>query len=112
MCRFSEKGEARFACAAVRKDGTVLAAPAELAALIGGWTRMEKIVIGEKWVLGLKRDGTVRSVGISGAVPPDVSGWTDIMDLGTGQDYCAGVKSSGAMALPGSLFSGKMIREG
>ena len=100
-CRFTEDGKIRSACAAVRKDGTVLAAPVELSDLIGSWTDMAKIVIGENWVLGLKRDGTVLSAGLAGANPPDVSGWSDIMDLGTGRDYCVGVKSSGSLVFAG-----------
>ena len=100
-CRFTEDGEPRSACAAVRKDGTVLAAPEELSGLIGNWTNMAKIVIGEKWVLGLKRDGTVVSAGIDGKTPPDVSAWSDIMDLGTGKDYCVGVRSSGSLVFAG-----------
>lgn len=100
-CRFAEDGEIRSACAAVRKDGTVLAAPAELDGLIGSWTDMAKIVIGENWVLGLKRDGTVLSAGLAGTNPPDVSGWSDIMDLGTGRGYCVGVKSSGSLVFAG-----------
>ena len=100
-CRFTEDGEVRSACVAVRKDGTVLAAPMELSDLIGSWTDMAKIIIGENWVLGLKRDGTVLSAGMAGANPPDVSGWSDIMDLGTGRDYCVGVKSSGSLVFAG-----------
>ena len=100
-CRFTEDGEPRSACAAVRKDGTVRAAPEELSGLIGSWTNMAKIVIGEKWVLGLKRDGTVVSAGIDGKTPPDVSAWSDIMDLGTGRDYCVGVRSSGSLVFAG-----------
>ena len=101
-CRFEEDGKLRSACAAVRKDGTVLAAPMELSDLIGSWTDMAKIIIGERWVLGLKRDGTVLSAGMAGATPPDVSGWSDIMDLGTGRDYCVGVKSSGSLVFAGN----------
>ena len=100
-CRFREDGELQSACAAVRRDGTVLAAPEALAGLIGNWTNMAKIVIGEKWVLGLKQDGTVISAGIDGETPPDVSAWSDIMDLGTGKDYCVGVRSSGNLVFAG-----------
>ena len=100
-CRFTEDGKVRSAFAAVRKDGTVLAEPAELSDLIGSWTDMAKIVIGERWILGLKRDGTVLSAGMAGATPPDVSGWSDIMDLGTGRGYCVGVKSSGSLVFAG-----------
>ena len=92
-----EVGVVKLTC----KDGTVLAAPEELSGLIGNWTNMAKIVIGEKWVLGLKRDGTVVSAGIDGKTPPDVSAWSDIMDLVTGKDYCVGVRSSGNLVFAG-----------
>ena len=97
------------AYAAVRKDGTVLAAPEELAAVIGDWTGMKKIVVGDRWALGLKQDGTVLSAGFAGVTPPDVSGWTDIVDIGTGYDYCAGVRADGTV-----LFAGEYVfmREG
>ena len=101
--------EFRAAYAAVRKDGTVLAAPDELAGLIGNWTDMAKIAIGDRWALGLKRDGTVLSAGFAGAVPPDVSGWKDIADLDAGSDYCVGIRSDGT-----AVFAGEFIfmREG
>lgn len=99
----------RAAYAAVRKDGTVLAAPDELAVLIGSWTGMAKIVIGDRWVLGLKQDGTVLSAGLADETPPDVSGWTDITDLGTGYDYCVGVKADGSVVFAGDYV---FMREG
>ena len=99
--RFGAGQPYHAAFAAVRKDGTVLAAPGELAALVGSWTEIQKIVIGADWVLGLKRDGTVVSAGTGGAPVPDVSGWTGIIDLGTGGDYCAGVKEDGTVVFAG-----------
>ena len=89
------------AFAAVRRDGTVLAAPESLAALTAGWRDMRKVAIGSDWVLGLKRDGTVVAAGIDGRTPPDVSGWTDITDISNGHTFCVGVKQNGALVFAG-----------
>ena len=101
--------EYRAAYAAVRKDGTVLAAPEELNGIIGNWTGMKKVVIGDRWVLGLKQDGTVIAAGLAGTTPPDLSGWTDITDLGTGYDYCVGVRADGTVVFAGDYI---FMREG
>ena len=92
--------------AAVRKDGTVLAAPDQLAELIGSWQGMKKISIGNSWVLGLKQDGTVVAAGMDGRTPPDVSGWTDIMDIGNGESYCVGVRKDGTLLFAGEYNFG------
>lgn len=89
------------AFAAVRKDGTVLAAPESLAALTAGWRDMRKVAIGSDWVLGLKRDGTVVAAGIDGRTLPDVSGWTGITDISNGHTFCVGVKQDGTLAFAG-----------
>ena len=104
-CMFSPSARKyRAAYAAVRKDGTVLAAPEELAGIIGSWTGMRKVVVGDRWVLGVKQDGTVLTAGLAGETPPDLSGWTDIVDIGTGYDYCAGVRADGTV-----LFAGDYV---
>lgn len=94
------------AFAAVRKDGTVLAAPAGLAALTASWQGIRKVSVGTDWVLGLKQDGTVIAAGIDGGVPPDVSGWTDITDLSNGNTYCVGVRSDGTLVFAGDFTFG------
>ena len=105
---FSGSSEYHTAYAAVRRDGTVLAAPDELAALTGGWTDMAKVVIGGHWVLGLKQDGTVLAAGLAGKKPPDLSGWKDITDIGTGLDYCVGVRKDGTLIFAGDyIFMGE-----
>ena len=106
---FSGGRDYHTAYAAVRRNGTVIAAPEELSRLIENWTDMAKIVIGDRWVLGLKQDGSVLSAGYAGAVPPDVSGWKDIVDIGTGYDYCVGIRKNGT-----AVFAGEYIfmREG
>ncbi len=89
------------AFAAVRKDGTVLAAPAELAALTAGWQSIRKVSVGTDWILGLKQDGTVLAAGIEGRTPPDVSAWTDIADISNGNTFCVGVKQDGTLVFAG-----------
>lgn len=90
------------AFAAVRKDGTVLAAPEELAALTAGWQGIRKVAVGSYWVLGLKQDGTVVTAGIAGNTPPDVSSWTDITDISNGHTYCVGLKQDGTLVFAGN----------
>ena len=92
--------------AAVRKDGTVLAAPDELAALTAGWRGIRQVAVGADFVLGLKQDGTVLAAGIDGAAPPDVSGWTDITEISNGHAYCVGVKSDGTLVFAGRFEYG------
>ncbi len=89
------------AFAAVRKDGTVLAAPDKLAALTASWQGIRKVAVGSDWILGLKQDGTVIAAGIDGRTPPDVSGWTDIVDISNGHTYRVGVKRDGTLVFAG-----------
>ena len=89
------------AFAAARQDGTVLAAPEELAALTADWQGIRKVAVGSDWILGLKQDGTVIAAGIEGRTPPDVSGWTDITDISNGHTYCVGVKQDGTLVFAG-----------
>ena len=91
------------AFAAVRKDGTVLAAPESLAALTADWQGIRKVAVGSDWVLGLKQDGTVTAAGLEGRTPPDVSSWTDIADISNGHTYCVGVKRDGTLVFAGEF---------
>ena len=84
--------------AGVRKDGSVIAAPEILEDMIGNWQNMQKIVVAGTWVLGLRRDGTVITVGSNA---PDVSGWTGITDVDAGYDYCVGLKENGTLIFAG-----------
>ena len=89
------------AFAAVRSDGTVLAAPESLAALTEGWQDVRKVAVGSDWILGLKRDGTIIAAGIDGRTPPDLSSWTDIADISNGHTFCVGVKQDGSLVFAG-----------
>lgn len=91
----------QYTYAAVRKDGTVLAAPDQLSSLISSWQDIKKISIGYRWVLGLKNDGTVLILAPDGSNVPDVSAWTGITDIGNGGDYLVGVKEDGTLVFAG-----------
>ncbi len=92
------------AFAAVRRDGTVLAAPESLAALTADWRDIRKTAIGPDWILGLKKDGTVIAAGIDGHTPPDLSAWTDLVDISTGNTFCVGVKRDGSLVFAGDFL--------
>ena len=91
----------QFTFAAVRKDGTVLAAPEQLSDMLGSWRDISKVCIGYQWVLGLKNDGTVVILAPGGTKTPDVSGWTGITDIGNGGDYIVGVRADGTLVFAG-----------
>ena len=101
ICAFSGNGPYQYAFTAVRKDGTVLAAPEQLSDLLSTWRNIRKICIGYQWILGLKEDGTVAVLAPGGAKTPDVSGWTGITDIGNGGDYIVGVKADGTLIFAG-----------
>ncbi len=91
----------QYTFAAVRTDGTVLAAPNRLSDMLGAWQNMKKICIGDQWILGLKNDGTAVILAPGGTNTPDVSGWTGIRDIGNGGDYLVGVREDGTLVFAG-----------
>ena len=91
----------QYTFAAVRKNGTVLAAPDQLSDMLSSWQNMKKICIGYQWILGLKHDGTVVMLAPDGKKTPDVSGWTGITDIGNGGDYIVGVREDGTLVFAG-----------
>ena len=90
-----------YAFTAVRMDGTVLAAPDQLALQLSAWQDMKKVSIGYNWILGLKKDGTVVAFAPGGTAVPDVSVWAGITDIGNGGDYLVGVKEDGTLVFAG-----------
>ena len=108
-CVFDGGGGYRAAYAAVREDGTALAAPEALAASVGSWTRLVQIAVSDRWVLGLRDDGTVLSAGFAGVTPPDVSGWKEIVGIGTGYGFCVGIRRDGTAVFAGDYL---FMREG
>ena len=102
------KDHSSAAYVAVRSDGTVLAAPQELANVVGGWTDMRAIRLNPNWILGLRNDGTAVTVGLGKTVPPDVSGWTEITDIAAGGDFCVGIRKDGTLSFAGEhIFMGE-----
>ena len=91
----------QYTFTAVRKDGTVLAAPDQLSDMLSSWRNIRKICIGYQWIFGLKNDGTVVVLAPGGTKTPDVSGWTGITDIGNGGDYIVGVKADGTLIFAG-----------
>lgn len=98
---FSGDRPYQYTFAAVRKDGTVLAAPDQLSDMLSPWWNIKKICIGYQWILGLKEDGTVLILAPGGTKTPDVSGWNGITDIGNGGDYIVGVKTDGTLVFAG-----------
>ena len=91
----------QYTFTAVRKDGSVLAAPDQLSDMLSSWRNIRKICIGYQWVLGLKDDGSVVILAPGGTKTPDVSGWTGITDIGNGGDYIVGVREDGTLVFAG-----------
>lgn len=105
-------GSMQYECAlyaGVRQDGTVLAAPEKLAALVSGWDDMADVQLAPTYVLGLRRDGTVLSASVNGDFAPDVSAWRDITAIAAADDYCVGVRSDGTLVFAGEHI---FMREG
>ena len=103
---FTGRRPYHFTFAAVRKDGTVLAAPEQLSDMLSSWRNIQKICIGYQWILGLQNDGTVRVLAPGGTKTPDITGWTGITDIGNGGDYIVGVRADGTLVFAGEhIFS-------
>ena len=86
---------------ALRADGSLLAEPAAIASLLSGWADMKDIRLCSTWVMGLRRDGTVRLVSLQGAAVPDVSHWHNIVAIGLGNDWCVGLLADGTLVFAG-----------
>jgi len=58
-------------------------------------------------IVGLKSDGTVVAVGGNFRGQCDVSGWTDIVQVSTGDYYTVGLKSDGTVVAVGDNYYGQ-----
>ena len=94
-------GAYQYTFAAVRQDGTVMAAPEELSLLLSSWRDIRKVSLDSHWILGLKNDGTAVILAPDGTQAPDVSGWSGLTDIGSGGDYVVGVKEDGTLLFAG-----------
>lgn len=103
---------------ALREDGTVLVSwwdqlsdyyeVPEGALDLSGWTDIVAVEINDRYVLGLKKDGTVEAKGLT-SVQMDVDDWTDIVDITSGRDISIGLKSDGTVVAAG--LNQSVIRE-
>ena len=92
----------------VRTDGSVIAEPSFMAELLADWSDIIDIRLTGRYVLGLKKDGTVLLANFSGDVDLDVSQWQGIIAIGAGKDWCVGLKEDGTLIFEGDhLFMGE-----
>lgn len=104
--------ENRYVCnvyVGVRRDGSLLAEPRWLAEALAGWTDMAQVEVDEHYALGLRKDGTVVSMGLNGHSAPDVSSWQDVTAIAVADDYCVGIRQDGTLIFAGNHI---FMREG
>lgn len=85
----------------VRADGSVIAEPSFMAELLADWSDIIDIRLTSRYVLGLKKDGTVLLAVFSGDVDLDVSQWQGVIAIGAGKDWCVGLKEDGTLVFEG-----------
>ena len=79
-----------------------------MAELLADWSDIIDIRLTGRYVLGLKKDGTVLLADFSGDVDLDVSQWQGIIAIGAGKDWCVGLKEDGTLIFEGDhLFMGE-----
>ena len=93
--------------AALKTDGTVelMWGAKNNAAGMGissQWTDIEKIVLGETHIVGLKTDGTVVAAGNNHCGQCDVEEWKDIVMIDAGVNCTIGLTASGELLFAGS----------
>lgn len=98
---FKEEARVMNLCIGVRADGSVIAEPAQVAELLTGWSDIIDIRVTDRYVLGLKRDGTAALAALRDSVELDVSLWEDVIAIGGGNDWCVGLKSDGTLVFEG-----------
>lgn len=85
----------------VRADGSVIAEPAFIAELLADWSDISDIRLTDRYVLGLKKDGTVLLAAFCDGVDLDVSQWQGITAIGAAKDWCVGLKEDGTLIFAG-----------
>ncbi len=85
----------------VRADGSVIAEPAFMSELLSGWSDIIDIRLTDRYVLGLKKDGTVLLATFGDGVDLDVSQWQGMIAIGAGKDWCVGLKEDGTLVFEG-----------
>ena len=85
----------------VRADGSAIAEPSFMAELLTDWSDIIDIRLTSRYVLGLKKDGTVLLAAFDDDVDLDVSQWQEIIAIGAGKDWCVGLKTDGTLIFEG-----------
>ncbi len=85
----------------VRVDGTVIAEPAFMADLLADWSDIVDVRLTDRYVLGLKKDGTVLLATFGDGVDLDVSQWQGVIAIGAGKDWCVGLTEDGTLVFAG-----------
>lgn len=65
------------------------------------WHDIIAVAGGGKFVVGLKKDGTVVAAGHTQAWKYDVSDWADVVAIAAGDDYVLGLRSDGTILVTG-----------
>lgn len=88
--------------AAIKQDGSVIALDPEMNREVSTWAGIQKIVLGDGFLLGLTLDGRVLAAGPrKQQVAEEVKAWTDITDIAAGGYFCAGLTAEGRLVFAG-----------
>ena len=76
----------------------------EEAAWLSAWHDVTDVCVRDRFVLGLRQDGTAALAILRDGVDLDVSGWQDVVAIDAGYDWCVGLKEDGTL-----VFAGKHV---
>lgn len=85
----------------IRADGSVMAEPSFIAELLADWSDLMDIRVTGRYVLGLKKNGTVLFAPLVDGMNWDVSQWQGVRAIGAGDDWCVGLKHDGTLVFEG-----------
>lgn len=89
-----------YAAFAVTAEGRVLSTTTEID--VSGWSRIVSIACGERFIIGLRSDGTVVAAGDNTYGQCDVGAWTGIVAVAAGKDHALGLRADGHVATAGN----------
>lgn len=88
--------------AAIKQDGSVVALDPEVNREVSTWAGIQKIVMGDGFLLGLTGDGQVLAAGPrKQQVAEEIKAWTGITDIAAGRSFCAGLTAEGRLVFAG-----------
>lgn len=76
-----------------------------------GWNHITKTACRYYHVVGLKEDGTAKANGMNDAGQCEVSDWENLVDVGAGRYYSAGLTSDGRVLIAGLEGQDASVRE-